>query len=600
MQIFINNKLAAIKKNSSFEYVSENRLFTGSDAYTLNITFPLKDCPQNLEIFNHINRADFDFEKEIFQCEIRDKDFIKTGSVIITEINNIEVKCQFLEGRSETNYDKTFADIYINELKLGSGPENFPENISPADAVSPEKMEFKCVALPWVNNNSDSGLPHNFLQPFTSSSGAKTYAWDKDTDSLTWQPFLTYILDKICEVLGYTPDIDSLKNDVRTKYLLICNTLPQSWNKSDFANALPHWTVDEFLSKIELLVGGEFDIDHRNKKISFSFSKSTIENKKEICIDQVVDDHSAEIDHDGTDCEYIGNKNLAYSSDSSLAWKFYSCDWLLKSNILTVSYQTLEELLDSFRTMGLHMPDLTNYAGYTLNSLLYAFDVDTYFVFRIVDKVPVIVNQISSYNRYVPVLQPVNIFGNKIIAGNEDAQSEELDIVPVAVDYTDIDHGFAIFLDPGDLDENSPGFSNYVTDDATGAQRMIMNGSEESKNEEFYDKIYIGWYPGDKRPEAKMPYPVIDYIEPKIDWSGYHQWDCLPMRLNGKKTIHDYVQNINPKIKKTFRFLSNSIPDVRSVFIIRGKRYICEKITATFTEKGMSQLIKGVFYQIID
>ena len=37
--------------------------------------------------------------------------------------------------------------------------------------------------------------------------------------------------------------------------------------------------------------------------------------------------------------------------------------------------------------------------------------------------------------------------------------------------------------------------------------------------------------------------------------------------------------------------------DVRSVFHIRGKRYICEKITATFTEKnGMSQLLKGVFY----
>ena len=42
------------------------------------------------------------------------------------------------------------------------------------------------------------------------------------------------------------------------------------------------------------------------------------------------------------------------------------------------------------------------------------------------------------------------------------------------------------------------------------------------------------------------------------------------------------------------------IPDVRSVFLIRGKRYICEKITATFTENGMSQLLKGVFYPIAE
>lgn len=36
------------------------------------------------------------------------------------------------------------------------------------------------------------------------------------------------------------------------------------------------------------------------------------------------------------------------------------------------------------------------------------------------------------------------------------------------------------------------------------------------------------------------------------------------------------------------------------MFIIRGKRYLCEKMTATFTENGMSQLIKGVFWPITE
>ena len=40
MNIYVNNKLAALKKGTSFEYVSENRLFSGSDGYTLTITFP--------------------------------------------------------------------------------------------------------------------------------------------------------------------------------------------------------------------------------------------------------------------------------------------------------------------------------------------------------------------------------------------------------------------------------------------------------------------------------------------------------------------------------------------------------------------------------
>ena len=48
------------------------------------------------------------------------------------------------------------------------------------------------------------------------------------------------------------------------------------------------------------------------------------------------------------------------------------------------------------------------------------------------------------------------------------------------------------------------------------------------------------------------------------------------------------------------KFLSDTIPNPRSLFIIRGKRYVCEKLTATFTSQGMSQLIKGSFYPVVE
>ena len=35
-------------------------------------------------------------------------------------------------------------------------------------------------------------------------------------------------------------------------------------------------------------------------------------------------------------------------------------------------------------------------------------------------------------------------------------------------------------------------------------------------------------------------------------------------------------------------------------FGLTRKKYLCEKLTATFTEHGMSQLIKGVFYPIVE
>ena len=45
--------------------------------------------------------------------------------------------------------------------------------------------------------------------------------------------------------------------------------------------------------------------------------------------------------------------------------------------------------------------------------------------------------------------------------------------------------------------------------------------------------------------------------------------------------------------------LSDDIPNVRALFYIKGKQFICEKITATFNEHGMSQLLKGDFYEVV-
>lgn len=89
---------------------------------------------------------------------------------------------------------------------------------------------------------------------------------------------------------------------------------------------------------------------------------------------------------------------------------------------------------------------------------------------------------------------------------------------------------------------------------------------------------------------------------------GWHELDDNQLRyvysliaINDKsKNSLRTIFNINPKQKATFKFLSDSIPNPRSLFVIRGKRYLCEKITATFTENGMSQLIKGSFYPVLE
>ena len=60
MILTINGKQAALKKGSSIEYVSENRIFTDADDYSMEIELPLADCPQNLDNFGMITRKDVD------------------------------------------------------------------------------------------------------------------------------------------------------------------------------------------------------------------------------------------------------------------------------------------------------------------------------------------------------------------------------------------------------------------------------------------------------------------------------------------------------------------------------------------------------------
>lgn len=603
MHIYVNNKLAALKKGTSFEYVSENRLFSGSDGYTLTITFPLKGCPENIAIFGHINRADVAAQKVIFDCEIRDKGFYKFGSITITEISETEVKTQFLEGRSEQNFDKTFDKVYINELDLGAPSITYKSGITPANAWYPEYSGCKCVALPWVNDYS--GNIQNKAEHIVDDAvqNRSHYEWSADSTGLSWQPYLLYITKKICEAVGYTADFSKWEEVEEYKYLLICNTLPHAWYMPEFANALPHWTVEEYFEKLELFLGGEFDFDHRGKRITFAFTQATLAAKRPVCLEYVVEEHSTEVKVDDERCEYLESKNLVYKDCDHEMWKFYSCDWFIKGwQNRVVRYNSMRELLDanrSYRTWnGQH------HRGGQIDKLLYAADCDAYFAIRPVSRQQVVEwrgNIIYVYYRYKCRLQPVNLFGGRIVSEDEDAEQVEIEFVPAWIDDTEEKYGRVLFLSFSGYDEDTNTTSEDDKDHPFQKTHTVssLEAGEKEKKSEYYDRIYIGWYDGSNYYQGShLPYPNVENIVIADDWSNF-SYAHFSLRINDRQIRRgQIIHNIEPKMKTTFKFIADNIPDVRSVFLIRGKRYVCEKMTATFTENGMSQLIKGVFYPI--
>lgn len=661
MEIIINGKQAYLKEKTSFEFISENSMFTGSDSYTLTISFPLKDCPQNIAIFGHIHRSDVEKEKVTFNCDIRDKTFFKSGSITITEINEVEVKTQFLEGRSEQNFADTFDEIYLNELSLGYPDANQrnPANVLPTNAWK-EYPNNNFVPLPWVNNTSG-----NLQNEVTCTPGVPdVYNWTYPSRELTFQPYLLYILEKICEVIGYTGDFEAIKR-TNFKYLLICNTLPYTWGAHDFAIALPHWTLTEFFEQLELFLYGEFTINHKAKHISFRFSTEMIQNTQAVAIDKVVNEYTTEISREeGSD--YLGVKNLMYADNDNRYWAYRSCEWYIKAHKdEAVRYARLQDLLQFAQTLkesgyyrwtsptgGIRELYCRGYQrGSDGHKLFYAEDVDTYFIMfcyksELINTTEA-AGQTYHWYKYYNRLEPINQFGKREV--DPDAEDIEIKIVPAWIDDTDDEHGPCLFLEPGemgsatswtdDTDEDgntSGGFTGggggghfggrrapakvgsfggtssgsssafYGDEDyddgalAQGNTGKAIEKGEVEKADAYFDCIYMAFWNGYMLWQGKQPCPIIDKV--MTDNNFHYVTSSFSFRLNFPTPQIDRtaMYHIDGKKKYNFSFLADEIPDPRALFYINGGRYLCEKITAHFTEKGMSKMLKGVFYRLED
>lgn len=639
MEIIINGKQAYLKRKTSFQYIAENRLFTGSDSYTLTITFPLRGCPQNIAIFGHIHRKDVMLGKVIFDCDIRDRNFFKSGSITVTEISETEVKTQFLEGRSEQNFSTTFDDIYINELKLGYPSNRKPTAYSPA-SVMRAYPSANWTALPWVNNTSG-----NLQNAMTFDMQKGSYYWTDKSIELSFQPYLLYIIKQVCKQIGYSCNIAALEQS-DFKYLLICNALPSAWDALDFAYALPHWTVTEFFTQLEYFLCGEFTINHKAKSISFEFSEDGLHTAGSVELKNVVDSYTAEVSQDDDNASYMGLKNLCYADNDNRLWAYRSCQWYIRDHKKdALVYDTLDDLLhdaEGLEISGVYESVSGNrmtgryYRGYERgsigNKLFYAKDVDTYFIMYCYKSELARTFHNSQgdefkFYKYTNRLEPVNQFGKREVS--KDADDVEIEIVPAWLDDTEDKLGECLFLECGETDGTSfnatssdSGETGTVSGNAAtfrwdngkddvdyndgamaqGRAGKAIEKGEDDGEDDYLDKIYVAFWDGTNRYNywGWLPCPIIDRVittqafEKKITKHTMRLTD----RDSSFSSIGSATFEIDGKKKYNFSFISKSIPDPRAVFYIQGGKYVCEKITATFTENGMSQLLKGVFYRI--
>lgn len=560
MQLIIDGKNAILKQGSSFDYVSENRSFSDADDYTLSITLPLFGCVSNIDIFGHIDRKDITARSAVFPASIIDGTFSKHGVITVVEASDVEIKCQFLEGRSVQNFDTTFDDIYINDLDLGlysiiglpADPDVFLRPGSGCEAV----------VLPWVNDNTG-----DIMNGMEVKDGKLVWSqFTKDMGGVSFMPYLITIAKRICDCIGYQCDFSQWESS-DDRFLLICNALPYTWDIHSYARALPHWSVAQFFEELEKILVCEIDINHRDKSIAMRFCSDIDPMALEVRLDNVLDSFSADLSYDDSMCQYKGVANIRYKECSYSMWKYYQCEWLIEM-LKAKGYYKECDTLDEFHTIfGYGSPIIIGKPDY--DSIYYIKELDRYYVWSAV-------KIIVTGHLYTEI----NQFGDRIF--NSDSENNmELETAPAEIKWTDSDYGLTLFLQFSSYAEDSQIDENGIKQPM--AYATLMNGEPDGKPE-YYDRIYLAYWDG--------------------SWTGSSQYppcpDNSPLNLKHRYATYLKGTDIDPKHRVKFSWISDTLPSPRSVFNICGKRYLCEKITATFTENGMSQLLKGEFFPLIE
>ncbi|MBD5213732.1 MAG: hypothetical protein HDS75_02760 [Bacteroidales bacterium] len=245
-----------------------------------------------------------------------------------------------------------------------------------------------------------------------------------------------------------------------------------------------------------------------------------------------------------------------------------------------------------------------------------------------------------------PMIGEVDQFRNRMTRGGDDLDIE-LKFVPCAmkreaVHFVGDDGGqgwsalkqnpYIEISDPQITIFSRPDRGDVVTlgagvvDNGSYSIEDLINGEQEAEEEESgEDLIYIA-IAGAMTPETvTTKWKIMDDGKEKeqgpvtvlmprgftaqeqnlvIGGSRLDKNEALSLGLNevaGQTNLYSKTKigiEVRATEKHCISFISAAIPDVEDIFIIRNRRFVCEKIEASISTHGLNHKITGYFYEL--
>lgn len=611
-QLYIAGTEVALPQNFSVSVKRENPFFTKSGEYTYDATINLNNTV-NRQLYGFLHRLN---KREQLQTKrtavlIADGRVYMRGTEIITRWTHNSVSIQIVSGESELNsiigediliedLDMGFVECYVTEDPVALRPRGgsypaydccFPTIRMPDGYI----VNAYTYDAPGAQDKLDVGRT-------LEETMAKCFA----------QPYLCALIRRMFTAIGYSIGTNELEG-TPFAHLFITNTACTF----EYAKMLPGWTVGDFIKEVEKLTGVVFLIDNSSHTVDIRIRGTYFQNAKVINLQNVIDAY--EVNTDDSSSDDWSRSNIRYNFPSHRY-----------TNFMRLPEGLLNRMQTGFVTNNLYNT-LTNGVVYDNRLILDSSDGIMYSLKRGITSKDLYAHywwgdwQITKkYRPQLLVAYPIDLYADI----NRNSESDiELDITPAPMMFLG-QYGWEVI----DLGEDDPIIdaleeSDYEPEDVDGEEddeqttdEIISGGGNNGSSQQC--DLYAAFHYGegfdwdmpivytDKDQSFKFPETVVFKTWDRENREGFH-WkterierpaNYLPdgsLRLTSLD--RDYYQggyDIDTQHAYTIECYDPNMIDVRQIYVIGNRRFVCRDVEETITATGRTRKWKGTFYPI--
>lgn len=602
VQLYLDGVEIITSPNQTINISKENPYFTMSDSYSLNVEVPL-DIPQNAKFFGNVNRKDSrKYFKTYDALMTSNVGVLIKGMARITKSTELVVKLQLTSGISAVKMVASIADAYIDTLDLGrTATGKMPsteKRLDEGEYYDAGNMSFfepeghppmHCVGVPFYDTAND--LCVNMCD-FVYNGGQGGLEIFLGRRYVSTCPRFIDVLTNVFSMLGFTLDTSSLNDAIENIYIIT------GIHSSEVAAKLPHWTVSKFIEEVQNFLACTFVADGRTVKI---VPMAGYADGHTVEISPV---ESFEVDYsEKEETKGIINCNVEYAMDANN--DEVVDDTIINAAIARQSFLNYELAAASFDIN----PD-----DYTRRRTIYEVDGAMY------------VGWDDGLRRIGP-FNPLKRY--------KDADTVRLSICPVKMleGYEHVISGGteqenAITLNIPTVENPLPvkerNFVGWTPENNVQPSLQELLSGESDNNEsdgksDIMPVMFVGGYRKAVRlsliltQSGKRQYANVD-TEVSLGFTDWRykaeegmtreKWSLSLQNLKDCDfcigQLHQLPFQTNRKCRQQMKFMMKSIPSATDIFVVRNRKYACEKIEIPIDNGEVSPLMTGCFYELIE